>query len=1054
LKRSKLIISISAVVLVILVPLGCYVFMNWSDIAKVIQTADVVDSEDQTAKDNVERQDQDSPAEQSVMDSQLRGMFKDMPKEERKKMRKKFKNMSPKERQKFIEKKKQEASGDAQEKPSDDAGEPNESSDGLEAINLDNVEMKAIIAKLYDWTGKPIIPTSDVVMGVRVTIHSGKAVTRERALSLIYDSLRVRGVVVEHAGDRIFLKPIAEAKLGSVPTLGPDDPLARQVDRSRIVEKFFRIENYSASKVVMAVTPFVNEYGHITGIESSGTVSAIDTVENLMRIERIIKELDVPESEQIVEEFFEIKHADPIELVGVLELILDTRSRRGGRKASAPTPPGDKGLKLATSITIEASQIPVKLIPIPKQNWIIARGSAEDIKKIAAWIEKLDTDDTVKPEQTTIAIRFADVREVERMVENAIAETPGTELKTSVIVQALPQSRQIVVFGSEENRRLIEDIINEIDQPTSDMFDQRTFILKHADPDQIKENLEALYEQQSGQQGRYRRGRYSNRQVSPADVVKVISYSALNRVTVIASAQNMEEIEQHIKEWDVPLDVSKDQYRIITLRNSDPVKLVELLDALFTEDGGGGGRSFWDFVFGGGDSDREKIVGNLYGMLTFEPVPDTKKIIVISKIPQAYDIIEKLIIELDSQEKAEVPKVITLKYADAEDLCEQLNAILNEPGTQATIRRSKSGLSDYSTDDDAATAAGENTSDSQDTIDFWWNKARNRRDEEMPTSNLIGKIRFIPVHRSKALLVLAPPEYLEDITNMIDALDKPGKQVMVKAVIVEIDHSDMTSLGVQLAASTSAFGSLEENALNVLNALTNTSTRGSVQITTTANVNVLVDLLVKKANARVLNQPTLWTKDNEEAVFMKGQEVPFVEGSQSDNTGTSIKESVKYSDVGVTLRIRPNITPEKAVDMTIDLEISEVANDLVNSQIAVDKLNTTTHVIVDDGETILLGGILFQRDSDIRRKVPLLGDIPVVGGLFSHESTLKRNNELLIFITPYVMDDETTDEAIKQIEEPKKKMQKIMRQMDDWFITEVDDDFADQNEVEVQENTD
>jgi general secretion pathway protein D len=322
----------------------------------------------------------------------------------------------------------------------------------------------------------------------------------------------------------------------------------------------------------------------------------------------------------------------------------------------------------------------------------------------------------------------------------------------------------------------------------------------------------------------------------------------------------------------------------------------------------------------------------------------------------------------------------------------------------------------------------------------------------MPTSNLIGKIRFIPVHRSKALLVLAPPEYLEDITNMIQVLDQPGKQVMVKAVIVEIDHTDMTSLGIQLAASTSAFGTLEENALNVLNALTNTETRGSLQLTTTANINVLVDLLVKKANARVLNQPTLWTKDNEEAVFIKGQEVPFVEGSQTDTTGTSIKEAVKYSDVGVTLRIRPNITPEKAVDMTIDLEISEVAGELVNNQIAVDKLNTTTHLIVDDGETILLGGILFQKDSDVKRKVPLLGDIPIVGGLFSHESTLKSNNELLIFITPYVMDDDTTDEAIRQIEEPKKKMQIIMQQMDEWLMT--DNKSMNQTGPAAQENAD
>ena len=1003
-KQPKLIILISAVALVALVLIGFYISSLSPDAAEETESAKVVGTEG------------DGGNEQEV-------------KEEKKA---------------------------AEPPPAADVSEPNESEEVLEAINLDNVEMKAIIGKLYDWTEKPIIPTSDAIMKVKVTIHSGKAVTKARALSLIYDALRVRGVVVEHAGDRIFLKPIAEAKLGSVPTLGPDEPLARQLDRSLIVEKFFRIENYSPTKVVMAVSPFINEYGHITGIEGSGLVSAIDTVENLMRIERIIEELDVPESEQFVEEYFEIKHADPIELVGVLKLIFDTKAKQAGKRP-LPKPTSGKGPKSAALVSIETSQITVKLIPIPKKNWIIARGSSEDIKKIGEWIEKLDTDDTVKPEQTTIAIRFADVREVARMVENAIAETPGTELKTGVIVEALPQSRQIVIFGSEDKRRFIEDIINEIDRPTSDLFDAQTFPLKYADADQIKEHIEELYEQEAGYQSIYSRGGYSRKEVSPDNVVKVISYPAQSQVTVIASAQNLEKVREQIEAWDIPLDVSKDQYRIITLNNSDPVKMVELLSTLFTEDdGSGSGRSIWDYIYGRGDDDKKKIVGNLYGMLTFEPVPDTKKIIIISKIPQAYDIIEKLIKELDSREKAEVPKVITLKYADAEDLCEQLNAILNEPGTQATIRRSKSGLTDYSTTEEGTTSdSSESGSQSQDAMDFWWGKAsQSRRDEEMPTSNLIGKIRFIPVHRSKALLVLAPPEYLEDITDMIKILDKPGKQVMIKAVIVEIDHTNMTSLGIQLASSSSTFGTLEENALNVLNMLANAESWGSLSLTTTANVNVLVDLLVKKANARVLNQPTLWTKDNEEAVFIKGKEVAIISASKTTTEGGSTDKSYDRIVVGVTLRVRPNITPEKAVDMTIDLEISEVEDDLINTQIAVDKLNTSTNIIVADGETILLGGILFQKDSEIKRKIPLLGDIPIVGGLFRHESILRSNNELLVFITPYVMDEESTDEAIRQAEEPKKKMQSIVRQMAELFMTEDDDDFADQTDSAAEENTD
>lgn len=950
------------------------------------------------------------------------------------------------------EKKEGEEGADSEGKDKD-VEDPNQvaaDEDLLEAVNLNDVEMKKIIQTLGDWTGKAIIPTSEEVMKQKITIYSSEEIPRDKALSLIYAALRARGVIAELTDDRIFLKPIAQAKLGAVPTLGADDPLARIENKSQVVEKFFKLKNYSPTRLAEIITPLTAEYGHVTAIESTGNVVVIDTVSSLMRIEQIIKQLDVPESEQTVEEIFELKNADPGEVVQVLKLILTGgqdssrrgRSSRGRRPTPQPAKPGE-GTKLATSIVIETEEISATLIPMPRQGWIIARASSEDMKTIAEWIEKLDIEEAVKPEQTVVAVTYVDVREVVRAVNRTIGEMPGTDLKANIVVEALPQSKQIVIFGSEENRKMVEKLIAEIDLPTLDIFKERTFKLKHADPDQIKQNIEGLYESTAGSYSSYSYSRSSRSSrfgtVNPEDAVKVVSYPTLKQVTVIASEQNLRKIESQIKEWDIPIDVEEDQYRIISLQNSDPVQMVNLLDKLFTEEGADSSRSFMRFFFGFGDDEDEKkkIVGTLYGALTFEAVPDTKKIIVISKIPEAYDVIEKLVKQLDSQEMAEVPRVITLKYADAEDLCDQLNAILNEPGTTATIRRSKRGLS---VDTMSATASGDSGSTqtdsgstSTDIITPWWDRGTRTTDTKMPTSNLIGKIRFIPVHRSKAVLVLAPPEYLEAITTMIEQLDQPGKQVMIKAVIVEIDHSSMTSLGVQLATDIDAFGTLEESAINVLYALTNTETRGSLTLSTTANVNVLVDLLVKNANARILNQPTLWTKDNEEAVFIKGKEVAFITASKTSQEGASTDKTYDYKDVGVTLRVRPNITPEKAVDTTINLEISEVESELINTQIAVNKLNTTTHLIVNDGETILLGGILFQKDTLIRRKVPLLGDLPIVGALFSHEETLQTNNELLAFITPYVIDDQTSAEAARQVEEPIEKMEAIMAELKEIF---------------------
>jgi len=251
---------------------------------------------------------------------------------------------------------------------------------------------------------------------------------------------------------------------------------------------------------------------------------------------------------------------------------------------------------------------------------------------------------------------------------------------------------------------------------------------------------------------------------------------------------------------------------------------------------------------------------------------------------------------------------------------------------------------------------------------------------------------------------------------MIRELDRPAMQVMIKAVILEINLSDMTSLGIQLATDQRAFGStLGPNALTALNTLLyrgpqrgSTLDDGSTthfSAVTDADIAVLVDMLVKHGNGRVLNQPTLWTKDNEEAVFVKGQKVAFITGDQTDATRQGITRSYEFEDVGVTLRIRPRITPEKAVDLTVNLNISQISAEELNQQPVRSNLDSTTHMIINDGQSVMMGGILYQNEDFIEHKIPLLGDLPLLGNLFRHELKSQTNNELLVFVTPHVIDE-------------------------------------------------
>jgi len=875
----------------------------------------------------------------------------------------------------------------------------------------------------------------------------------------------------------------------AVPTVYVDQPLSEIENKNQVVQKFFKLKNYSPSQMSQIVGPLLGETGYVSADESTGNLVVIDTVEKLMRIETIIREFDVPEAEQTVTDIFEVRNGDPSEIVQLLRMLISgdagTSSRSLGRssgygsygrssygrssygRSSSSSRGYSSGYRGSSrggssqSVLIGPSQQPIVLIPEPQRKWIIARASAEDMKLIEEWIEKLDKEEPVKSEHETVQITYVDVEEVAERLNEAMQQMPGSELQASVLIQPLTQARQIVIYGRQDMRTMVKNLIKEIDIPTG-LFQTERFNLKHADPDEIKEKIEELYEASGvGSGSRYtyvfNYGSRGGSSSMSADTVRVIAYNTLKQVTVIASAENMAKVKQQIEEWDAPIDVEQVKPLIIELQNSDPVQMAELLRKLFSEESSGGGMSYYDLFFGSGQEEKQKIVGPLYGQLTFEEVPQTKKIIVISKIPEAYQVIKELILDLDRQEMAEVPKVIELKYADPEDLSERLNAMFVEAGQTARIRRLDQGLSESSlvgdTDDTSSSSSTSNQGDSSSEDDYYtppWSGsgARSGINEEMPLSNVIGRIRFVPEPHNKSILTLAPPEFMDEIEKLIAELDVPGKQVIMEAIIVEIEHSKVTSLGVELSTNPAAFGSIGENAILALSNLTTLGTHGTTGGTISSasgvaatggsgtvlgigtDVYALIDFLAKTTNAKILNQQTLWTKDNEEAKFFKGSQVAFL-GSESITQQTT-SQDINFEKVGMELRARPSITPENKVDMDVNVEISSLTTDLVNSQPVRSTMETRTNMIVQDNQTLLLGGILFQKDSSVESKVPFFGDLPLIGGLFQHASIEQTNSEMLVFITPRVIDEsaENIPEATKEkIEQPKQKLKDVKEQL-------------------------
>jgi general secretion pathway protein D len=607
-------------------------------------------------------------------------------------------------------------------------------------------------------------------------------------------------------------------------------------------------------------------------------------------------------------------------------------------------------------------------------------------------------------------------------------------------------SNQLAIVGNIALLQRMERLITSLDKPSSNAVEAETFTLKYADAEQIAQNIRDLFDasttgaqrgnqnrnnQQGGQRGQqnqpqpfFRFGDQQNQATSTSGEIRVSSNAQQNSVTVVADPAIIEQIRRQIEDyWDKKLPEDVVIPKIYDLVNSDPVKVRDLLENLFgrgTPGGPAGGNQGGGGQNQGGQNRQStgstQGIGRLAGQFSFEAIPEANRLVVVAKSPENLAVIDKIIADLDKVQSAGLPAIVELKHASAEDLAEQLNALLAQDGTLAQIRRAASGLSTSSTTSASPFSTEQATTGQQpqeqtapDMIGFWWQRSRPPTDKNTP-SNLIAQVRLVPVWRQNALMVLAPVEYRNAIVQLVADLDKPGRQVLLSAIVAEVQRDDATALGLRWSsqALTPTNGdnsiSIGSNAQGTENNFARSLFDTSV-LNVNTNLNVLLQALAQKTSLAILSEPKIFTSDNQEAEFFSGQDIPFVTDSQSTDTGNII-QSFDYRAVGIALRVRPRITVQRDVDLRVNVELSSIVpGQTLFGGFIVDRRETTTQVIIENGQTIVVSGLLRSENSDIVRKVPLLGDIPLLGAIFRSTEKTKRNIELLIFITPVVVDN-------------------------------------------------
>ncbi len=467
----------------------------------------------------------------------------------------------------------------------------------------------------------------------------------------------------------------------------------------------------------------------------------------------------------------------------------------------------------------------------------------------------------------------------------------------------------------------------------------------------------------------------------------VVNYDPSNVIMMTGQAEVVNRLVDIIQRVD---KAGNQDIEIIRLSFASASEVVRILDNIYKKQGQGDQPEFL----------IPKIVAD----------ERTNSVIVSGEL-QARQRVAEIVKKLDAQQENQGnTRVYYLKYAKAEDLVKVLQGVSNSMVAAAAGAQPQGGA--------------------------------------QPTSRGSNREVSIEAHtESNSIIMTAQPDMLRNLEEVIRQVDVRRAQVLVEAIIVEVGETAGINLGVQwvsaqggmqqftnagvpistIAGGASAAKAKEANQTSVTvdpttGKETTITTGGeaadySKLATALGAVNGSLFGIVKDdwgavlqavkadTNSNILATPHLTTLDNQESYFIVGEEVPVETGTTQSQGGTGTPFTTKErKEVGIKLKVTPQINEGNAVKLTIEQEVSSRAGDVKGDPIF-NKREIKTTVMADDGMTVVLGGLIDEDVQESESKIPLLGDIPVLGHLFRSTSSSKRKRNLMVFIRPTIMRD-------------------------------------------------
>ncbi|WP_261113419.1 type II secretion system secretin GspD [Serratia entomophila] len=390
------------------------------------------------------------------------------------------------------------------------------------------------------------------------------------------------------------------------------------------------------------------------------------------------------------------------------------------------------------------------------------------------------------------------------------------------------------------------------------------------------------------------------------------------------------------------------QIETLTLKHAAAAEIVRMVNELFREEG------------------RQRMAG----AATLRLVADERtNSLMLTGDDRIREYVKSMVYQLDNKSVSQGnTKVIQLKYAKAQSLVEVLTGV-------------SSGL-------------------------------QNEKEAAATNVALLKNVVIKADEQTNALIITAAPDVMRDLEEVVTKLDVRRAQVLVEAVIVEVQDGQGLNIGVQWAnkygGGTQFAGNTPGVATGFEGGMLEAFGKANGLMTGfySGNWGLLLSAIASNNQNNILATPSIVTLDNAEAEFSVGQDVPILTGSQTTNSD-NVFNTVSRKTVGIKLKVKPQINKGQSVLMQIEQEVSSVAD---NAQIAADSLGATFNirtvnntVLVDSGETVVVGGLLDKTNSEVESSVPLLGRIPLLGALFRSTSVKESKRNLMLFIRPTII---------------------------------------------------